>query len=205
QPEFKEFTEIDEKISTASATNTKAQTYKDYQTWKTNKANKQAEYDKLTKEISTLKDKKVKKLAETDMPVKGLIIKEVTEGNYGLFYEDIYCENWSTSTGWKIALAICAAMQPDLRAIFLDNGEALDSDTRKALDEWAVKNNIQVILTVVEKIPEELADGKFYIQEGRIFNSEGDCLPAEPTAEPIDEIEPPVINTKEKYNTQDLF
>jgi hypothetical protein len=203
---YKPTTDIDLKISTASTTNTQAQAYKDYEKWKVDKAAKQTEYDKLTTDIKTLKDKKIEKLAKTEMPVKGLLIKEVTEGVYGLFYQDIYCENWSKSLGWKISLAICAAMQPDLRAIYLDDGEGLDEDTRKELDAWAIKNDIQVVLTIVQKIPDELSEGSLYIEDGRIFNTKGDCLPEEPAAEtPIDEIEPPKVDPKEKYNTQELF
>lgn len=205
QSEYKSSDAIDEQIRTASTTNQQAQTYKDYEKWKADKATKQAEYDKLTVEIKALRAKKIQKLKDTEMPVKGLLIKEVTEGTYGLFYEDIYCENWSTSLGWRISLAICAAMQPDLRAIFLDNGETLDSDTRKELDKWSIANDIQVILTVVQKIPEELSEGSFYIQEGRIFNTEGDCVPEVKTEETTEDIEPPKIDPKEKYDTQSLF
>lgn len=206
-PIYKSTDAIDQQISNASQTNQQAQNFKDYQAWKVNKADKQAKYEKLTNEIKSLKESKIQKLAETKMPVKGLKIKEVTENNYGLFYNDIYCENWSTSIGWKISLAICAAMQPDLKAIFLDNGEALDSDTRLSLDEWAVKNDVQVILTVVEKIPDTLVEGKFFIEEGRIFNSKGDCLPEEsgPEAEPEPDKPAPDKKDKPKYNTQSLF
>lgn len=205
EPVYKPSDDIDEKIRTASTTNQQAQTYKDYEKWKTDKATKQAEYDKLTTDIKALKEKKIEKLAKTEMPVKGLLIKEVTEGNYGLFYNDIYSENWSQSTGWKIALAICVAMQPDLRAMFLDRGEGLDSDTRKELDKWSTANDIQVILTVVQKIPDDLSEGSFYIQEGRIFNTDGDCIPEVSTVETPEEIEPPKAEPKEKYNTQSLF
>jgi hypothetical protein len=206
KPDYKTADDIDKQISNASTTNQQAQAYTDYLNWQTNKTNKQTEYDNLTTAIADLKDKKLDKLRKTKMPVKGLAIKEVTEGNYGLFYNDIYSENWSQSLGWKIALGICAAMQPDLRAIFLDCGESLDSDSRKALDEWAIANDIQVIITVVQKIPDNLSEGTFYIEAGRIFNNEGDCMPKEPAKdEAPEEIEPPKINPKEKFNTQELF
>jgi predicted ATP-dependent endonuclease of OLD family len=203
-PEVKSSADIDLQITNASTTNQQAQTYKDYQVWGTSKASKQTEYNTLTIEIKELREKKIQKLKDTEMPVKGLLIKEVTEGVYGLFYNDIYCENWSKSLGWKIALAICAAMQPDLKAIFLDNGETLDEDTRKELDKWAIANDIQVVLTIVQKIPDELLEGSFYIQEGRIFNTDGDCVPEEPTV--IDEpIQPEVKQEKPKIDTQTLF
>jgi DNA repair ATPase RecN len=204
KPDYKSSADIDEKIRTASATNIKAQAYTDYQTWKVNLTAKQKKYSNLTDEIQKLKDKKIQKLKDTPMPVKGLEIKEVTEGVYGLFHNDIFCENWSTSLGWRISLAICTAMQPDLKALFLDQGESLDSESRKELDAWAVKNDVQVILTIVEKIPESLEAGKFYIQEGNIFNSEGDCVPKQPEPDQP-EPAPEKTNDKPKIDTQSLF
>jgi predicted ATP-dependent endonuclease of OLD family len=203
-PEYKSSADIDKQISTASATNIKAQAYKDYLTWQTNKTKKQTDYDKLTKDISDLRQKKIQKLKDTPMPVKGLEIKEVTEGVYGLFYQDIFCENWSTSLGWRISLAICTAMQPDLKALFLDQGESLDPDSRKELDVWAVKNDVQVILTVVEKIPDSLEAGKFYIEQGNIFNTDGDCIPKQPEPDQPDP-EPEKTKDKPKIDTQSLF
>jgi predicted ATP-dependent endonuclease of OLD family len=203
-PDYQKTDDIDLKISTASETNKKAQAYKDYNEWKVKKDAKVAEYDKLTKDINDLKAKKITKLKETEMPVKGLEIKEITEGVYGLFHNGIYCENWSSSVGLKISLAICAAMAPDLRAIAIDQGEALDEDSRKALDAWSIQNNIQVIITVVQKIPEELADGTFYIESGRLFNSEGDCLPKEEQLPGIPEEESEPIR-KPKIDTNTLF
>ncbi len=205
-PEYKDNTEIDKQISSATETNRKAQLYKDYTEWKVKKAAKQAEYDKLTAEINKLKDAKILKLKETEMPVKGLEIKELSEGVYGLFFNGIFCENWSSSIGLKISLAICAAMTPDLRAIAIDNGESLDSDSRKQLDTWAKQNDIQLILTVVQNIPEELSDSTFYIQEGKIFNSEGDCIPKEPEKkEPEPEPDPEKPVQKPKIDTGSLF
>ncbi len=72
KPDYKSSADIDEKIRTASATNIKAQAYKDYLTWSANKTKKQDAYDNLTKEINKLKDKKIQKLKDTPMPVKGL-------------------------------------------------------------------------------------------------------------------------------------
>lgn len=176
-PEFKDTAEIDSKISQANDINRKAQLYSNFIEWRKKKNQKQTEYDNLNEEIKKLREAKVKKLKAVKMPVEGLEIRELKENEYGLFYKDIFCENWARSLGWKIALSICAAMQPSLKAIFLDNGETLDEDSRQALDKWAIENNIQIILTVVQNIPDKLAEGTFYVEEGKIFNSQGDCLP----------------------------
>jgi len=176
-PEFKDTAEIDSKISQANDINRKAQLYSNFIEWRKKKNQKQTEYDNLNEEIKKLREAKVKKLKAVKMPVEGLEIRELKENEYGLFYKDIFCENWARSLGWKIALSICAAMQPSLKAIFLDNGETLDEDSRQALDKWAIENNIQIILTVVQNIPDKLTEGTFYVEEGKIFNSQGDCLP----------------------------
>ena len=204
-PEFKDTTEIDSKISQANDINRKAQLYSNFIEWNNKKTQKQAEYDRLNEEIKELREAKVKKLKEVKMPVEGLEIRELKENEYGLFYKDIFCENWARSLGWKIALSICAAMQPSLKAIFLDNGETLDEDSRKALDKWAIENNIQVILTVVQNIPDELTEGTFYVEEGKIFTSQGDCLPDTEEEEEDNNNKTESNGKRPKINPQELF
>ena len=178
RPEYKSTEDLDKQLTNASETNRKATNYTNYQNWKKEKEDLETKKKKLKTEIDKLRNDKLLKLEKIKMPVEGLKITEE-----GLFYNDIYCENWAKSLGWKIALSLCETMQPDLRAIFLDNGESMDKDTRKELDSWAKEHDIQVILTIVDSIPDELQEDAFYIEEGSIFNKAGECIP-EVTDEP---------------------
>lgn len=201
KPDLTSSEDLDLKISNATKTNEKATNYTNYINWKEKKDALEAKKEKLKKEIEELRLKKIIKLEKIKMPLEGLKITEE-----GLYYNDVYCENWATSLGWKIALSLCEKMQPDLRAIFLDNGEHLDKDTRKELDKWATDHDIQVLLTIVDTVPEELDEGVFYIEEGGVFTTQGECIPESTEDEheegpPPPELGPiPDINQDEDYS-----
>jgi hypothetical protein len=210
KPEYKSTEDLDNQLASASGTNEKATNYTNYINWKAEKEKLGEKQDSLKKDIEKLRREKLEKLEKIEMPVDGLKITEE-----GLYFNDIFCENWSKSLGWKIALSLCEKMQPELRAIFLDNGESMDKETRKELDKWAKAHDIQVILTVVDSIPEELDKDAFYIEEGGIFTKKGECIP-EPEEEQVAETAPddipaqsiPDIQQKEdhsNYKTPDMF
>ena len=180
RPKYISSEELDTKLANASETNKKATDYTKYIAWKEKKEKLVKKQEELKNGILKIRNEKLLKLEKIKMPVEGLKITEE-----GLYFNDIFCENWSKSMGWKIALSLCETMQPDLRAIFLDNGESMDKDTRKELDKWAREHDIQVILTIVDAIPDDLQEGVFYIEEGGVFNKAGECVP-----EVIDEPEP---------------
>ena len=158
-----EYLELETELKTASDRNLKAAAYENYIDRAKQLEEKKQSYKKLTEKINKIRFGKIKRVSEAKMPLKELKLTEE-----GLYYKDIFCENWAKSLGYKIALTLCAAMQPKLRAIFLDNGEAMDRDVRNELDNWAVANDIQIILTVVSGIPEKKEEGVFYIEEGQL-------------------------------------
>ena len=61
---------------------------------------------------------------------------------------------------------------PKLKAVFYDGGELMDSDCRKAVNDWCVANGIQFIIT---KVADEVSDNDepnvFYIEEGEIVDT----------------------------------
>jgi len=105
-----------------------------------------------------------------NIPVPGLEIKED-----GIFHENIHCENWSDEQSVTISSQLCLAMNPKLQAVFIDQGETYDSKSLKALEKWAVDNNIQAFITIVDDIPDELADDVFYIVEGQLVKEQSDA------------------------------
>ncbi len=150
-------------ISNASETNKLASAYVANESKKTEKKEKEKEYDSLTVEIDSLRDKKKQILLDADVPVKGLEIKFD-----GLYFENIHSENWSDSQAMKISCQLCAAMQPELKAVFIDKGEAYDNEQLKALNDWAIENDIQALITIVDSMDGAKHDGAIYIEDGEV-------------------------------------
>ncbi|MCK4328754.1 AAA family ATPase [candidate division WOR-3 bacterium] len=151
-------------IQKAEETNIQAAKYQAYFEKKKTITAKRYEYDNLTTKIKSLRIDKIAKFRETDTGVQGLEIRED-----GLYFDDIYSENWSDAQGIKIACDLCIAMNPKLRAVFVDRGESFGYKRFAELETWAKVNNIQIIITrVVDSEPKSMPKNTFYILEGKI-------------------------------------
>jgi hypothetical protein len=157
-------TEIDLDIIRANDLN------RDHENWKRNeekriqKEKKEKERKKLTKEIEGMREAKISRLSKIDTGVDGLEIRET-----GLYYKGIFLENCSDSEKLKISMQLCRAMNPPLRAVFLDRGESFDATRIAEIEKFAAENDIQVFITqVADDIPEEIPSNVFYIVEGEI-------------------------------------
>ena len=166
-PVLQDTSEIDTQIEQAFATNEKARQYQEYLAKLKEKTDKEAEYRTYSLKIEALRNQKLEILSNTKTGVDGLEIRED-----GIYYRGISSENWSDSEGLVISSELCLAQMPRLRAVFLDRAESLDSDSLAAYGKWAEENNVQAIVTIVKDIPEELEDGVFYIQEGKVITKE---------------------------------
>jgi len=118
----------------------------------------------FTGKIEDLRNEKIRILTETDTKVNGLSIKED-----GVYHNGIFSENWSDAQGLLISSQLCVAMQPSLKAIFIDKGESFDKKKLEALSRWAVDNGIQAFITIVDEYKGTIEDGVFYIIEGEII------------------------------------
>jgi hypothetical protein len=158
---------IRKQIADSEDTNLKAKAYTDAVTKQTQKQAKEAEYNKKTEEIEKLRADKKKKLLDAELPVEGLELRED-----GVYYNDVYSENWSGSESWIISAQLCMSRNPKLKAVFYDGGELMDSECRKAVNDWCVANGIQFIIT---KVADEVSDNDepnvFYIEEGEIVDT----------------------------------
>ena len=155
--------EPEKDITAATEQNQKAADYQNFLKKKADKEAKEAEYREYTKAIEHLRDKKLKTLTEIKIPVPGLEIRED-----GIFHDGSHCENWSDEQSVTISCQLWHAMNPNLKAIFVDQGESYDSERIKALDKWAVENNVQAFITIVDDLPESKEDDVFYIVEGQL-------------------------------------
>lgn len=156
--------ELVKSISTASETNKAAAAYLANSIKKKEKLAKEKEYSNLDVKIDELREEKKEILRNAPVPIKGLEIRFD-----GLYYNDIYSENWSDSQSMRISCELCAAMQPELRAIFMDKGEAYDNDQLQALNDWAVENDIQAVLTIVDSMDGDRKEDAIYIEAGEII------------------------------------
>jgi hypothetical protein len=152
------------KIQNAEEINIQAMGYQAYLGKKKAIEKKRKEYEEYTDKIKTLRTDKETLLRKTDTGVQGLEIKED-----GLYFNDIYSENWSDAQGIKIACDLCISMNPKLRAVFVDRGESFGHKRFAELESWAKVNDIQVIITkVVDSEPKSMPENTYYILEGRV-------------------------------------
>ena len=113
--------------------------------------------------IDKLREEKKKILSAVKMPVEGLEIREE-----GLYHNDIFSENWSEAEGLRISSELCLSMGPKLPAIFIDDGETYDADGLKSLEQWALKNDLQAFISIVDSTEGTSESDTFYIEEGEL-------------------------------------
>jgi recombinational DNA repair ATPase RecF len=168
QPAYVSTEDIDNQISNALLTNKEADLYTTYLKRKKEKSKLEDEYDSFDLKVKQLRDKKLEILRNVNTGVQGLEIKEE-----GIYYNNVFSADWSDAEGLRISSELCIAQMPQLRAIFLDRGESLDKKSLQSLEEWAIKNDIQVIITMVaNEIDKNSNDSVFYIEEGKIITKE---------------------------------
>lgn len=165
QVEEKDLSPIEEKIQSVETINEQATAYENALADKKAKKEKETEYEELSEKLSDLNKSKQKQLTEAKLPVNGLEIRLD-----GLFFKGTRCNNWSQSETLDISRDLLKARNPELQAVFFDQGNDFDSKKLKALHKWGIENNMQAILTIVSDIPEtrEEEDNAYYIVEGEL-------------------------------------
>lgn len=114
--------------------------------------------------VEKLRQNKVDKLKEAKLPLDGLEIREDA-----VYYNGIHSDNWSDSEADRISFELCLAMNPKLRAVFIDRGETYDKESLEELKKRAIENDIQVFITRVDdEVPDEKDENVFYIVEGEL-------------------------------------
>ena len=161
----KELSLVEEKIQLVEDTNIKATAYEKAYWDKEGKKEKEKEYDEYTTMLSDYNLEKANQLSEAKLPVDGL---EITLE--GLFFKGTRCNNWSKSESLDIARDLLKARNPELKAVFFDQGNDFDSQKLKNLQQWGIDNDMQAILTIVSDVPEvrEDDDNAYYIVEGEL-------------------------------------
>jgi hypothetical protein len=148
--------------------NKKADEYQAYQKHQAEYNEYQVEHQAADQRIKDLRKSKIEALAGANLP-EGLRL-EMTDGGYTLFHDGSAAGNWSTAEAMLIAFDLFLAAKPLLQTIFIDRAEIFDDRTLELIEERARVHNIQVIMTIVDNIPEEKVDGNFYLLEGELVS-----------------------------------
>ena len=155
--------ETDDQIEQAEETNLAADAYNRYANLKKEKAEEERKYEDYTTKLEKFRNVKKMIFRNAKIPIEGLEIRED-----GVYHDSIHSENWSEAEGLRISAELCLSMAPKLSAIFIDDGETYDVDGLKALQEWAIKNDLQAFITIVDSVTGKSGEGVFYIEEGSI-------------------------------------
>lgn len=166
KPELQPTESFDIQIQELGAINEKAELYEKHLAKVNDKAAKQAEYEDFDEKIKDLRLQKLEILRKVNTGVDGLEIRED-----GIYHKDIFCENWSDAQGLKISCELAYSNLPPMRAIFIDQGEGLDKNARKELENFAKEKDLLIGVSIVaDELTEEdkNSDNVFWIEDGTI-------------------------------------
>jgi hypothetical protein len=154
-----DLTDINTRIQNADDTNRKARQYEERQAKTQEVASHQAKADDLTKKLDNIKAYKEQIVAETKFPVDGLNF-----AGGGVTYKGLPFEQASSAEKIRVSLAIGMALNPKLKVVLIDGGEALDSKQMAIIEQMAAENDFQVWITSVDE------SGKvgIYIEDGEV-------------------------------------
>lgn len=120
-------------------------------------------YDQAEKDIKHLSDCKKEILANTELPVPGLDVREE-----GVYVDSIpYATGCSQAEKLIIAIRLSMALNPELRVCRITDGNCLDKESFEELGKLAEKEDFQVWIEIVQ----DSDDGAgFYFVDGHIVD-----------------------------------
>ncbi|QHZ52186.1 AAA family ATPase [Paenibacillus larvae] len=131
------------------------------------------QYDKLTSEITEIRQQKTDLLTNANLPLPGL---SVEDGE--LIYNGQKWDNMSGADQLKVSTAIVRKLKPDCGFILLDKLEQMDLDTLQEFSHWLEQEGLQAIATRVSTGDE----CSIIIEDGYVAGQEGIQL-HQPTGE----------------------
>lgn len=154
-----DLTDINTRIQTADDTNKKARQYEERQAKAAEVTGHQAEADKLTDRLKAIMDYKAEIVKNTKFPVA-----ELDFANGGVTYKGLPFDQASSAEKIRVSLAIGMALNPQLRVILIDGGEALDRKQQAIIEEMAAAHDFQVW----ESIVDDSGTVGIYIEDGEV-------------------------------------
>lgn len=106
--------------------------------------NLQQEYDGLTEQIESIREKRNKLLDSAELPLPGLSVKDGK-----LIYNNMPWDGMSGSDQLKVATAIVRKLNPQCGFVLMDKLEQMDLETLQEFGAWLKQEGLQVIATRV--------------------------------------------------------
>ena len=116
----------------------------------------------LTEAMEAIREKQHKALEEAQWPIDGLGIDED-----GVLYQGLPFEQASKSVRVLTSVKIGMALNPKLRVLVCQDGNDLDGDAMKALEDMLVANDFQMIVEMVTRGPEDESRCAVVVENGR--------------------------------------
>jgi energy-coupling factor transporter ATP-binding protein EcfA2 len=122
------------------------------------------QYQDMTDALESVRAERIKLLASVAMPMDGLTIGD--EGQ--LVYNGQPWDCMSGSEQYRVAVAICAAVNPRCGFVLVDKLESMDADTLHEFAAWLADRGLQVIGTRVG------TDGEntLILEDGQVVGAE---------------------------------
>ena len=119
-------------------------------------------YD-LTNQIEDIDQQKENAIKNAKLPIAGLSF-----GIEGVEYNGIPLSQSSHAEKIRVSMAMGMSINPELRVMFIKDGEKFDSDTWKMVEAMAAENDYQVWAEVVD----ETGEVGIYIEDGMVKDFE---------------------------------
>lgn len=117
-------------------------------------------YENFTRELKAIGDRKADGLAKAVMPITGL-----TFDDEGVLYQGVPFSRASGREQLIVSCAMIMATNPEIRVIVIRDGNVLDLDGMRILQEMAEATNFQVF---IEFVAEDKGDHEHYFADGEL-------------------------------------
>lgn len=127
----------------------------------------QAKRDELAKLDTQIADRKTAReqaIKKAKLPVEGIELKTVGEDDEQVYYKGLPLKNISEGEQIRVTVEILMALQPKLRAMFIQRGESLDQKGYQVLEALAEKYKFQIWMAKLDTSGEE----GYVLEEGRL-------------------------------------
>lgn len=150
---------IQEQIANLSDTNRRIRERNEYKAVLDKLTAKRGLSAELTQKIEGIDEKKEQAVKNANLPIEGLSFDES-----GVKYKGLPLEQASHAEQWRVSMAMGMALNPELRVMFVKDGEKFDSESWKMIEEMAKEHDYQLWVELVE----ESGNVGVYIEDGMV-------------------------------------
>lgn len=137
---------LSEQLQNIEDTNTAVRAMKEHKKLYEQVKSKRKESEALTYRMEQLEQQKVEAFEKAKFPVPGLAFDAD-----GVTYRGIPFQQCSTAEQTRIAIAIAASLNPEIRVIRVSDGSLLDSDSMAEIESLAKEHDMQIWIERVDE------------------------------------------------------